>query len=307
MRLKKTVRLFQVDSFTTRAYQGNPAGVVYDADGLTDAQMQAIARECNLSETAFILPPDGEDHQIRVRFFTPSVEVPSCGHATIAAHYVRASLMSLPTCRIIQKIGAGVLPVDVERLPEGDYAIAMTQGTPFVDAPLPRDDRAAIMKALGLSEEDMDPDLPVSIASTGHSKVMVGLRLKRRLDGLAPDFGELARLSGKIGCNGYFPFTLEPVREGVLSHGRMFAPAIGILEDPVTGNANGPLGAYLVSLGYGEPDGVFEFTAIQGEACKRPGKMDVSVLAENGLPARVAITGRAVIVFDAAIPVPDIS
>src|SRR5260370_21149929 len=120
-----TLNVFQVDAFTDRTFAGNPAGVVLGADGLTDRQMQAIARELNNSETAFVLEADADDHDVRIRFFTPTVEVPSCGHATIAAHYVRARRLGLPRCRIWQKIKAGRLPVDVD-LRNGDYFIVMT-------------------------------------------------------------------------------------------------------------------------------------------------------------------------------------
>lgn len=86
----RTLKVCQVDSFTTEKFKGNPAGVVLNADGLSDQEMQHIARELNNSETAFIFSPDGNDHEIKIRFFTPKTEVPVCGHATIAAHYVRA-------------------------------------------------------------------------------------------------------------------------------------------------------------------------------------------------------------------------
>ncbi len=89
-------RVYQIDAFTEKRFEGNPAGVVANADGLTDFQMQAIARELNNSETAFILSPTGSDHDVRIRFFTPAIEVPTCGHATISAHYVRAIENDLP-------------------------------------------------------------------------------------------------------------------------------------------------------------------------------------------------------------------
>ena len=123
----KTYKIYQVDAFTKTQLRGNPAGVVTNADGLTEKQMQEIARELNNSETAFILSPQSSDHDVWVRFFTPTVEVPSCGHATISAHYARAVEMNLPTCTVVQKIGAGILPVDIKRTNE-DYKIVMTQG-----------------------------------------------------------------------------------------------------------------------------------------------------------------------------------
>ncbi len=125
--MKKTYYLYQVDSFTTEIFCGNPAGVISNADGLTDYQMQAIARELNNSETAFILSPESSDHDIRIRFFTPTVEVPSCGHATLAAHFVRAIENKLTSCTVHHKIGIGVLPVEIEN-DNGEYKIVVTQG-----------------------------------------------------------------------------------------------------------------------------------------------------------------------------------
>lgn len=290
-------RLYQVDAFTTELFRGNPAGVVPDADGLSEVQMQAIARELNNSETAFILSPSSGDHDVRVRFFTPAVEVPSCGHATVAAHYVRAREKRLPSCTVVQKTGAGVLPVEIFH-EDGDYRIMMTQGAVEFEPPLDDACRADIMSALGLSRDDMDRRCPVQVVSTGHSKVMLGIRGRSTLDGLTPDLARLTRISRDIGCNGYFVFTLNGPSPGMLAHGRMFAPAIGIAEDPVTGNANGPLGAYLVHHRLVRTDGTrFSFRAMQGEAAKRPGIVDVTVDIERGEPRTVRIGGRAVLVF----------
>ena len=151
----KKYKIHQVDVFTSERFKGNPAGVVSHADGLSGFQMQAIARELNTSETAFLLSPTSSDHDVWIRFFTPTTEVPSCGHATIAAHYVRALQNGLPTCTVIQKIGIGVLPVEVIR--DGDdYQIVMTQGAIEFSDPMPKPQRADILSALGL-----DASLPV--------------------------------------------------------------------------------------------------------------------------------------------------
>jgi PhzF family phenazine biosynthesis protein len=294
-------RIYQVDAFTTEKFQGNPAGVVPDADGLSEDQMQVIARELNNSETAFVLSPDGPDHEVWVRFFTPTTEVPSCGHATIAAHYVRATEMSLPTCTVVQKIGVGILPVDVVK-DESGYQIVMTQGAIAFEKPFSGAHADEIVKALSLEANALDDRCPVQVVSTGHSKVLVGIRSRAVLNALTPDLTRLAEISGRIGCNGYYVFTLEPAAGDVLAHGRMFAPAIGIPEDPVTGNANGPLGAYLVRHGLAEPrDGVLSFRGRQGEAMGRPGTVEVEVEVEGGEPAVVRVAGRAVIVFQSEL------
>ena len=109
----KRYRVYQVDAFTREKFRGNPAGVVSNAEGLTENQMQAIARELNNSETAFILPPKDDSHDVWVRFFTPSREVPVCGHATVSAHFVRAMELGLENTAVRQLTGAGVQTVRV--------------------------------------------------------------------------------------------------------------------------------------------------------------------------------------------------
>jgi len=294
-------RLYQVDAFTSEKFQGNPAGVVPDADGLGAAAMQAIARELNNSETAFVHAPDAPDHDVMVRFFTPTAEVPSCGHATVAAHYVRAVEKDLPSCTLVQKIGAGILPVEVQRDGSG-YRIVMTQGAIEFGEPFDSAQADEIVAALGLAAGSLDERCPIEIVSTGHSKVLVGVDSRQTLDSLAPDMARLSEISGRIGCNGYFVFTLVPDASDILAHGRMFAPAIGIPEDPVTGNANGPLGAYLVKHGLAAAEGgTLTFRARQGEALGRPGVVEVMVDAEGTTPKRVRVAGRAVIVFQSKL------
>jgi PhzF family phenazine biosynthesis protein len=296
MALKK-FRVYQVDAFTTEKFKGNPAGVVSNADGLTEAQMQYISRELNNSETAFILSPDSLDHDVHIRFFTPTTEVPSCGHATISAHFVRALEKDLPSCQVTQKIGAGILPVEVIR--ENDtYKIVMTQGEIEFSEPVSEGERNEIILALDLTPADIDKRCPVQIVSTGHSKVMMGIKSRDKLNPLRPNLNRLTEISGKIECNGYFVFTLDSDSDQILAHGRMFAPAIGIAEDPVTGNANGPLGAYLAKHQIVKPESDrLRFKAKQGEAIGREGIVEVEVDLENGDPTRVRVGGSAVVAF----------
>lgn len=293
----KKYQVYQVDAFTTQRFTGNPAGVVSNADGLTDTQMQAIARELNNSETAFILSPTAPDHEVWIRFFTPTTEVPLCGHATISAHFVRALEKKLPSCTVIQKTGIGILPVAIIEQDDG-YKVVMTQGRIEFSPPLAETERNAIVAALGLSEHDLDQRCPIQIVSTGHSKVLIGINSRGTLNSLKPDLTRLVELSRMIRCNGYFVFTISSDSADVLAHGRMFAPAIGVPEDPVTGNANGPLGAYLIKHRLVKTgNGVFTFRAKQGEAIGRAGIVEVEVDVQNGEPAQVRVGGRAVVAF----------
>ncbi|MCP4220038.1 MAG: PhzF family isomerase [bacterium] len=299
----KKYRVYQIDAFTKNIFEGNPAGVVANADGLSDARMQAIARELNNSETAFILAPSAPDHDVRVRFFTPVTEVPSCGHATISAHYVRALENSLPTCVVRQRINIGILPVDIIKT-DSDYKIVMTQGNFEVSDPPADDVQKEIIGALGLTAHDLDRRCPIQIASTGHSKVMVGIKSRKRLNELRRDPAALVKISKKIDCNGYFVFTLDSDDNDILSHGRMFAPAIGIPEDPVTGNANGPLGGYLVHHGIlAAPGGSVSFKGKQGEAFGRPGIVAVTVTVGDANAIKVQVRGEAVVAFKTEIEI----
>ena len=277
----KTYKVYQVDSFTKNKFYGNPAGVVPNADGLTDEQMQQIARELNNSETAFIFKSESSEYDVEVRFFTPTTEVPICGHATVAAHYVNALENKMDSRCVIQKTKAGILPVDIVKQ-DNDYTIVMTQGTPTVSSPFSDELSSQIADALGLSSNDLCSEYPVAISSTGHSKVMVPICSNNLLHALQPNMQKLTEISNQIGCNGYYVFTLNPQDE-ILVHGRMFAPAIGITEDPVTGNANGPLGAYLVHFNILQNNTAheFDFDILQGEAIKRDGTMHVHVKKEN--------------------------
>ncbi len=296
-----TYRVYQIDAFTKERFKGNPAGVVPNADGLSDSQMQAIARELNNAETAFILSPTAPDHEVWIRFFTPTTEVPSCGHATISAHYVRAIENRLSSCTVQQRIGIGILPVDIVE-EDSDYRIIMTQGAVEISPQITGKTRKDIIDALSLSESDLDERCPVQIASTGHSKFMVGIKSRKKLNSLAPDLTRLINISRTTGSNGYFVFTFDSDDNDILTHGRMFAPAIGIPEDPVTGNANGPLGAYLVHHNILKaPDGSVAFKGKQGEAIGRPGIVTVTVKVRDGEPFRVQVGGYATVAFKTEI------
>lgn len=301
--MMKRLRVYQVDAFTTEMFRGNPAGVVMNADGLTAREMLSIAREMNNSETAFILQADEPDHEIRIRYFTPKTEVPVCGHATVAAHYVRAYELQLKPSTVLHKIGIGVLPVEI-RMEDGDYRIMMTQGKIEFQPSMSQEKKERIISALGLKDDELDERCPVQILSTGHSKVMIGIKSRYRLNEIMPDMAALTQISKEIECNGYFVFTLDSEEKGILTHGRMFAPAIGINEDPVTGNANGPLGAYLIRHRLVEcSNGCFNFIGEQGESMGRSGRVNVSVAIEKGEPVQVKIGGSAVIVFKTEIQI----
>ena len=149
-----------------------------------------------------------------------------------------------------------------------------------------------------LTEDDILPGLPIQVATTGHSKVMLPLKPEVDIDALSPDLNALTAISKQIGCNGFFPFQIRPGKNE--TDGRMFSPAIGIVEDPVTGNANGPMGAWLVHHNVLPHDGkVLRVKGHQGRALGRDGVIEVTVTIRDNQPEKVTISGTAVILFHA--------
>ncbi len=261
--------IYVVDAFTTKPNTGNRAGVVLDADHLITQEMQDIAAFAGYSETAFVLSPKDQSHDIHVRYFTPTHEVPLCGHATIATHFLRATIGHQSDYPLIAKTGAGHLPVSIFGSPEA-LLVKMTQGRVEFLSPFNESQRTELASALGVSMNDF-ADLPIQVVTTGHSKVMVPMLSRGTLDGLTPNNEKLKAISAEIGCNGFFPFVLEGSKQEPITYGRMFAPAIGINEDPVTGNANGPAGAYLVHHDLIKCDQKVTYWGYQGFAIEKPG------------------------------------
>ncbi|WP_428228513.1 PhzF family isomerase [Flavobacterium sp.] len=300
--MKKRIT-YQIDSFTKEKFKGNPAGVVVNADGLNEYQMQQIARELNNSETAFLFSPDGTDCNGVIRYFTPNTEVPICGHATIAAMYAKAIEEKLDSCILRFKTKVGILPFEIIKKDQ-DYQIIMTQGSFELSPPFDAAVSQKMITALGLEKSDLDERCAIQIASTGHSKVMIGIKSRAKLNTLAPNYSDLATLSQEIHCNGYFVFTFDSDDKDILTYGRMFAPAIGINEDPVTGNANGPLGGYLIQNKLVDfKNNEFEFNGRQGEKIDRLGVIKVKVSIEDSKPSLIQIKGDAVVVFRTEIEI----
>jgi PhzF family phenazine biosynthesis protein len=294
--------VFQVDAFTSRRFSGNPAGVVLDADALSEADMRAIAREINAGDTAFVLGPDAPDHDLRLRFFTPRGEAAFVGHATLAAHAVLASLPgSVPAGRR-QRTAGGL--ADVDLIGARPARIAIHQPPPAPARAVAADALEAILPALGLEPSDLCTDCPAMIAGDRGARVLLGLRDAQALGRAQADAPRLIALSARLGAPGYFLFTLQPSVPDVFSEARMFCPALGIAEDPVSGNAHALLGAYLLQHGLLRAQDrtavgpqVIEFTGAQGRFVDRPGRVTVALSLESGALTAVSIIGEAVIVF----------
>jgi PhzF family phenazine biosynthesis protein len=298
--MKRKIQVHQVDAFTREPFTGNPAGVVLNADVLAEAQMLAIARELNNSETAFILAPDADDHTVRARFFTPRSEVGFVGHATVAAQYVLSRRHDAPRWQR-QKSKAGIVDIEV-RGTGAERAIAIRREPPQLGRELNDRERLAVLDALALASESLDTRMPLRIVGASGTRLMIGVRGPDPLKHLKPDMQRLTTLSAQIGAAGYFVFTLTPDATDHFSESRMFCPALGIMEDPVSGNAHGLLGAYLADLGLLQRSGDrARFTGIQGHSLHRPGRVEVELEFVGKDLAGVWISGQAVSIFETEI------
>ena len=286
----------QVDAFTTKPLTGNAAAVVVDADDLDPVIMQRIAREMNVSETAFVLQSTQADW--RLRWWTPTVEVPLCGHATVAACHalVEMGRVRVPGTYTIET-AAGLLAVELEA---SDVAPCRV----WLDIPIP-DWRAsnllpvAIANALQLDEDRLVAEL---MPMRGGDYMYIAVQSVADVLSLKPDFNALELLSATHDITGWVIFALDGISAESAVHLRFFAPALGIKEDPVTGSAQGPLGALLAGAGLLAPnqaDGFrLSYQAEQGDALSRPGRVLVDVtLDAEGVPVRSRIGGVAVTVL----------
>ena len=287
-----------VDAFTTRRFAGNPCGVVTRAQGLSDVQMQQIARELNLSETAFVFPSSAAD--FRVRFFTPAKEIPLAGHPTIATMHtlVEEGWIDLDrgSARVTQELNIGVLPVAIERGPDGSVRVTMTQATPDFQRRL---DRNVFAQAFRISPADMRDDVPAQVVSTGTPQAMVPVKSLDVLKRIRPDYGYLKDLEELGEYFSVHVFALESFDGAHRAHSRHFLASEGF-EDPVTGSATGGMAAYLWKFGLlREP----RYTVEQGHIMGRPGIVEVEVDGAGDEVSEVRIAGRAVTVLRGTIMV----
>jgi PhzF family phenazine biosynthesis protein len=305
-----SVRVFQVDAFTARRFSGNPAGVVLDADALPAEGMQALARELNNGDTAFVLRPDADDHDLRVRFFTPRREVAFVGHATLAVHAVLAALKLDPRRR--QKQRSGIIEVD-SIAGAWPPRIAIHLPPPTLRRALNEPELSTVLDALGLTRADLDARCPPMLGGESSTRLLVGVEHGSTLARLQPDLARLTTLSEQLGAPGYFLFSCRPTLADVYTEARMFCPALGFPEDPVSGNAHAMLGVYLLQHGIigptrtpgaqaaAAPASTIEFTGAQGHHLGRPGRVTVALNLAREVLESVSVVGEAVIVFETAL------
>ena len=291
----------QVDVFTDQIFGGNPLAVFLDGRGLADGEMQSIAREMNLSETTFVLPPTRPDCAARVRIFTPAREVPFAGHPTIGTTWVLATEGRLGgATQATLEEGIGPVPVEVESDPRRPGFVWMRHREPSFGPAV--SDRAGVATALGLDEADLCPRAPICTGTTGSLFLYVALRDRAAVDRVVLDVAAMRRAFGDAALPGVFVFAAE---RPAGAYSRMFAPhTSGIPEDPATGSASGPLGAFLVQHGLLTPGDPVQLVSEQGVKMGRPSLVHIRLRVRDGGVSDLRVGGGVVPVLEGRLRVP---
>jgi trans-2,3-dihydro-3-hydroxyanthranilate isomerase len=275
-----------VDVFTDRRFGGNPLAVFTDARGLSDADMQALAREFNLSETTFVLPPEDPANTARVRIFTPASELPFAGHPNVGTGYVLAQMGRARDGLLRFEEPAGLVEVRVD----GAGASVAAPQTLSVGLELPEE---MIAECVGLKPEDIVlDDHPPQLASVGNPFVLAEVRpealarAKPHIAAFDQGVKDWPTLNGRLAI-----YLYAPGRDAIRT--RMFAPHFGVVEDPATGSAAVALAAYLLSLDDDAEDDAFDL--IQGVEMGRPSRLSTT--------ARRAVDGIRATVGGGCVPV----
>jgi trans-2,3-dihydro-3-hydroxyanthranilate isomerase len=299
--MARVYRFFQVDVFTDRLFGGNQLAVFLDPHGLTDDEMQAIAREMNLSETTFVFPTTQSGAAARVRIFTGSREMPFAGHPTVGTTWVLANQGRLPAeaRELALEEGIGLVPVRLEGDPRAPSTVWMSHRDAEFGRPLPN--RAEIAEALGLTEADLLPEQPIRTGSTGAEFLYVPLLDAQSVDRVSPNPRALAAaVAGeRVGA-----FVFAPDAGRVYS--RMLAgDSLGVTEDAATGSASGPLGAYVAEQGLVELPEPVEIVSLQGKRMGRPSLIRIRLELRNGKATGIQVGGGVVPAFEGELSLPD--
>lgn len=294
-------KFYQVDVFTDTPLEGNPLAVFPEAEGLTAEQMQAIAREMNLSETTFVLPATDPKADFKVRIFTKDRELPFAGHPVLGTHYVLAQEgrieLKEPKTTVWQELGVGILPVELRAKDGQVEKVVMTQKRPefistFMDAEL-------MAKAFSLpAEEIKDTGLPIELVSIGLPQLMVPIKRLAAMQSLQINSAAMDEACHQAGNHHLFLFSLETLKPESTVHTRFFAHFTQIFEDPATGSASGALGAYLVKNRVVKVEPTTYIISEQGYEMKKPSTVYIEVDSQADEISEVRVGGQVVKVMD---------
>lgn len=291
----KTINVFHYDAFTNKSNMGNPAGIVLDADGLTEEEMQRIAEKVGYNETTFVLSSEVAD--IRMRYFTPGYEMDLCGHGTVGTIYaLRERGLLEEKTNITIETKAGILPIQIDVNEKEGTFIKMRQATPqFKDFTGSKEELA---HSIGLEVNDLDVSLPIVYGSTGNWTVIVPIKNLDACERMKPNNEMFPSVLKEIPNASIHPICLETYDEKVHMHGRHFSSAYaGTIEDPVTGTASGVMGAYYATYVKKDFDHEMELIVEQGQEIHKDGRVTVYITKDvESEKLQIDIAGTAVYV-----------
>ena len=276
---------YQVDVFSSELFGGNPLAVFLRGENFKEIHLQQIAREMNLSETTFIFPPSHPDADFDVRIFTPEKEIPFAGHPILGTAFVLRHANRIPPTQnqIRLNFKSGLIPVDLEA--DGKFFMTQPSGK-ILETIL---DTECVAEALGLNRNNIDPGLPIQIASTGFPALLVPINSLRSIQRIILNLSLLKALLEETNVDMIYPFTRQTFEKKNSIHARGFAPFIGINEDPATGSVAGALGYCLYKNNSDEREWVIE----QGYEINRPGNIFVEIDESTA----IRVGGNARLVF----------
>jgi trans-2,3-dihydro-3-hydroxyanthranilate isomerase len=286
-RFSHRLPFIQFDVFTSRPLEGNPLAVFSDGSGLRDEDMQAIAREMNLSETTFVLPRDAataRDRGVRVRIFTVQEELPFAGHPTLGTAFALRGDSGASQIRL--DLNVGTIPVQFSETPRQPAFGEMTQTDPVFG---PAHDRQKIAEVTGIPLEDIDPEVPIQTVSTGVPFTVLPIRSLDAIRGLQLNQQRASEYLTASGGKFFFCVSRETVDPSARLHARML---FYNGEDPATGSASGCAAAWMVEHGVAEPDE--QVMIEQGVEMKRPSRIFVRASRRNDRVVNVRVGGNVV-------------
>jgi trans-2,3-dihydro-3-hydroxyanthranilate isomerase len=296
----RKLRYQLVDVFTNRQFGGNPLAVFTNGRGIGAGTMQAIAKELNLSETTYVLPPADAANDYRVRIFTPGQELPMAGHPTVGTTFVLAREHMIERgedgaeTEIKLEEGVGTIPVRIRWQGGAAGFIQMRQPLPTFGARV--EDVSVVAEMLSIAPEEIaETNLPLEVVSCGVPFFYVPVKSLRAVQSIKFRVDVWENKLKDVVPPGVFVFTREVEFQGSTVHSRMFAPGMGVWEDPATGGASGPLGSYLVRHGVvasGNGGGVAEFTSEQGIEMGRPSFIKIRIAREGEAITDVRVGGE---------------
>lgn len=292
-------RFIIADVFTEQAFGGNQLAVLPDARGLSSEAMQTLAREFNFSESTFVLPPDDPAHAFRVRIFTPGYEMPFAGHPTVGTAAVLAREGLIPRSgRVVFEEKVGPVTVDVDVTDTRAFARLNLDAQVQIPAERPSPDAAAAVLSL-----PADAVREAWFASVGVPFAFIHLASREVVDAAALDQA-VWKTHFEHSAGPSLFFFAGDLSDGGHLYARMFAPDMGIVEDPATGAASATLAGSLAER-LVERDGTFSWQIDQGVKMGRPSRIEASAAKRDGRTVRVMAGGAAVIVAEGTITVPD--